>query len=379
MARARPFQSAVTAGEFSPKLDGRGDIQRYGNACKTLENFVALPHGAITRRAGTHYVATSKVSGLRIRLIPFEFSDTQAYVLEFGHTYFRVYMNHGQVLDGGLPVEVNTPYLDGELDRLKWVQSADVMYLVHPDHPVQKLALTAHTAWTLNPVVFLPPPTSEALLKPGTTLTPAATTGLNVTFTAGVGVFAAGDVNRQIISGTARAVIQTVSSGTVVLADILDAFPSTSPIPSQSWWLNGSPNAGTCDPSVKEPLGASCTLTLSIGGFRTVTDVGKYVKVNDGIVRLTTVTSQTVATGDIMKVLSTDTAAAAGTWTLEEAAWSATRGYPAAVTFHEGRLVFTATETQPQTIWGSASGDFENFGVGTAAGDSYEFSIAANK
>src|SRR4030095_14474067 len=87
----------------------------------------------------------------------------------------------------------------------------------------------------------------------------------------------------------------------------------------------------------------------------------------------------TAVAGDIMKVLSTDTAAAAGTWTLEEAAWSATRGYPAAVTFHEGRLVFTATEAQPQTIWGSASGDFENFGVGTAAGDSYEFSIAANK
>ena len=84
-------------------------------------------------------------------------------------------------------------------------------------------------------------------------------------------------------------------------------------------------------------------------------------------------------TGEIVKVLSTDTAAAAGTWTLEEAAWSATRGYPAAVTFHEGRLVFTATQAQPQTIWGSASGDFENFGVGTAAGDSYEFSIAANQ
>ena len=103
MPRARPFQSAVTAGEFSPKLDGRVDIQRYGNACKTLENFVALPHGAITRRAGTHYVATTKTRRRAIACgcIPFEFTDTQAYVLEFGDAYFRVYMNHGQVLDGG--------------------------------------------------------------------------------------------------------------------------------------------------------------------------------------------------------------------------------------------------------------------------------------
>ena len=378
MARARPFQSAITAGEFSPKLDGRVDIQRYGQACKTLENFVALPHGAITRRNGTHYVATTKTAGHRVRLIPFEFSDTQAYVLSFGDFYFRVFMNHGLVLNAGVPVEVVTPYPVADLPRVKWVQSADVMYLVHPSYPVQKLTRTSHIAWTLNPVVFLPPPTTEVQFKPAATLTPAATTGENITFTASASSFLAGDVDRQIIFGASRAVIQTVTDATHVKCDILDPFPDTNPIPSQSWGMNGSPNAGTADPGKKEPQGASTTVTLSIAGFRSV-DVGKYVKLNDGILKITSFTSSTVVNTEIVKVLSTDTAAAAGTWTLESAAWSAERGYPAAVTFHEGRLVFNASYEQPQTIWGSQSGDFENFGVGTAAGDAYEFSIAANK
>lgn len=379
MARARPYQSAVTAGEFSPKLEGRVDIQRYAFACKTLENFVALPHGAITRRSGTHYVAQAKLLGSKIRLVPFEFSDTQAYILEFGHQYIRFYMNGGQILNASVPYEITSPYLINDLPRLKWVQSADVMYLVHPLYPVQKLTRTGHTAWTLFPAVFLPPPTVEELFKPNATLTPGATTGNGVTFTASVAVFTGGDVNRQIIYGASRAAIQTVVSGTQVTADILDAFPNTSPIPIGQWGLNGSPNAGTCDPSIKEPVGANTTLTLSIGGFRVGIDVGKYVKLNDGIVRLTSVASQTSATGEIVKVLSSDSAAAAGAWTLEQATWSAARGYPAAATFHEGRLVFTSTKTQPQTLWGSASGDFENFGVGTGAGDAYEFSIAANK
>ena len=378
MARARPYQSAVTAGEFSPKLEGRVDIQRYAMACKTLENFVALPHGAITRRPGTHYVAQSRNLGHRIRLIPFEFSDTQAYVLEFGHTYIRFYMNGGQILSGGVPYQINSPYFINDLPRLKWVQSADVMYLVHATYPVHKLTRTGHTAWTLNPAVFLPPPTVEALFSPSGTLTPAATTGNGVTFTCSLGVWTGGDVNRQIISGASRAVIQTIVSGTQVTADILDPFPSTAAIPQGQWALSGSPNAGTCDPSIKEPVGANTTLTLSIGGFRAV-DVGKYVKLNDGIVRLISVASQTSATGEIVKVLTSDSPAAAGTWTLESPTWSAARGYPVAATFHEGRLVLASTKAQPQTLWGSASGDFENFGVGTGAGDAYEFSIAANK
>jgi len=378
MPRARTFQSQVTNGEFSPRLDGRVDIQRYGAALRRMENFIALPHGGAKRRSGTHYVAAVKDSTTRVRLIGFEFSDTQAYVIEFGNLYLRFYMNAGQIESSpGVPYEIVSPYATADLAKLKYVQSADVMYLAHPDYAPRKLTRTAHTAWTLNAITFLPPPTAEAQYKPAATLDPAAASGNNILFTASANVFLAADVDRHIISGVARAAIQVVDTAATVHADILDAFPDASVIASGAWGLNGSPNT-KLTPDKKEPVGGTVTLTTTLAAFRSA-DVGKYVKINDGIVKLTVFTSSTSVKGEIIKSLSATTEAQAGTWTLEVAAWSASRGYPAAVSFHEGRLDFAGTYTQPQTVWGSASGDFENFGIGTQGGDAYEFGIAANK
>jgi hypothetical protein len=386
VARARPFQNNFSAGEFSPRLEGRTDLSRYANAVKTLENFVAQPHGGVKRRAGTHFVAEMKDSAVRGRLIPFEFSDTQAYVLEFGNLYVRFYMNMGQILDGGPAYEIVSPYVTADLAKLKFVQSADVMYLVHPSYQPRKLTRTGHTAWTLTKITFLPPPTAEELFKPAATLTPSATTGTNILFTASAAVFLKGDINRHIISGVSRATIQVVDTTSTVHADILDDFPDTNPISSGSWGLNGSPNKDLT-PDKNGPVGAVVTLDTGVAGtddsFRS-TDVGKYVKLNDGIVKLTQFVDATTVKGEIIKGLTAGAGGApeaskAGTWTLEIEAWSAARGFPAAISFHEGRLDFAGTFTQPSTVWGSASGDFENFALGTQAGDAYEFGIAANK
>jgi len=86
-----------TAGEFSSRLDGRVDLAKYYNACQTLENMVIWPHGGVSRRPGMHYVADASYSNAKCRLIPFQFSTTQAYVLEFGDQYMRGYMNQGQL------------------------------------------------------------------------------------------------------------------------------------------------------------------------------------------------------------------------------------------------------------------------------------------
>ena len=78
-------------------------------------------------------------------MIPFEFSTVQTYVLEFGNQYMRVYKDKGQVLDSGSPFEISTPYLTAELFELKFAQSADVMYICHPNHSARKLR-TGHTS-----------------------------------------------------------------------------------------------------------------------------------------------------------------------------------------------------------------------------------------
>jgi hypothetical protein len=72
-----------------------------------LENFLILPHGGVTRRPGLKHVAEVKDSSKQVRLIPFEFSITQAYVLEFGDQYIRFYKDNAIIVEDTTPVAVN--------------------------------------------------------------------------------------------------------------------------------------------------------------------------------------------------------------------------------------------------------------------------------
>ena len=76
------------------------DLSKYPAGCKTLENIVIYPHGAAARRPGTQFIAEVKTSSAKTRLIPFEFSTTQTYILEFGNQYMRVYKDKSSVLEG---------------------------------------------------------------------------------------------------------------------------------------------------------------------------------------------------------------------------------------------------------------------------------------
>ena len=108
MAQASPAFTAFTAGEFSPRLHGRTDLAKYGSAAEEIENFIVHPHGGLTRRPGTEYIGEVKDSSAVTRLIPFEFSTTQAYVLEFGNLYMRVYKDGGRVVEGNKSITAIT-------------------------------------------------------------------------------------------------------------------------------------------------------------------------------------------------------------------------------------------------------------------------------
>ena len=86
MARVSTILTNFRAGELSPKLFGRIDLQKYSEGCETLENMLVFPSGGITRRPGTTFAGRTKDDG-KVKLINFEFSDEQAYVLEFGANY----------------------------------------------------------------------------------------------------------------------------------------------------------------------------------------------------------------------------------------------------------------------------------------------------
>jgi hypothetical protein len=146
-------------GELSPLLSSRDDYVRWPAGCDRLENFFPLVQGPITRRPGTRFISEVKNSANRTWLIPFVFSTTTAYIIEAGDKYFRFYY-YGQPLktSGGAIYEIASPYSAADLidDQwvcaLKWVQTADVLYMVNANHVPQKLSRYGHLDWRIEPM-----------------------------------------------------------------------------------------------------------------------------------------------------------------------------------------------------------------------------------
>jgi hypothetical protein len=148
---------------------------------------------------------------------------------------------------------------------------------------------------------------------------------------------------------------------------------------SAGWKMVGSPVA-TLTPTATGPIGAIVTLNLGTAGWRQKdVDLGKYVKVNGGIVKLTAFVSPTSVSGQAVKALSAVTASPGGAWSAEVSSWSAAAGYPSAVCFYGQRLFLGGSTKQPTTVWGSQTGDYENFGAGTNDGDAVVFPLTGIK
>ena len=307
MARVAAQLTNFTAGELSPRLDGRNDLAKYSAGCATVENMVIYPHGAASRRPGTQYVASVKTPANKTRLIPFEFSTEQTYILEFGNQYIRFYRNNGQIESGGSAYEISTPYLTAELFDIKFAQSADVMYITHPNHQTRKLSRTGHTSWTLAAVEFTNGPYLDA------------------------------NVTETTITSSAH----TVGTGRTLTASAVTGI-----------------NSGS--------------------GFLT-TDVGRQIRFRDGYGIITAFTSTTVVTIEIL--IDMGSSSSSTDWSL--GAFSTTTGFPSCVSFFEQRLVFAASINNPQTVYFSKSGDYENMDAnigGTVADDdAIIYTIASNQ
>ncbi len=145
---------SFVGGEYAPLLYGRSDLERYPTSVRLMENFFPYAYGGFSKRPGTEFIAEVKDSSKAVRLIPFSFSVTQAYVIEVGDQYMRFYMDGGQIYSGGSPYEIATPYLEADIPDLKFTQSADTLIITHPDYAVRRVTRTGHTAWTISEPSF---------------------------------------------------------------------------------------------------------------------------------------------------------------------------------------------------------------------------------
>lgn len=183
MAQATPLIASFNGGELSPDMSGRVDIDKYYSSCLLVQNFCLLPSGAARSIPGTYYVSTGKTLGKKVRLIEFAFSTIQTYILEFGDQYIRFYKDKGQIVSApATPYEITSPYLEADLPQIIFRQSADVVYLFHPDYPPKTLTRTDHTAWTLDDYVCRYKDVSDAIEPMAiTAITKAATAVVTVT------------------------------------------------------------------------------------------------------------------------------------------------------------------------------------------------------
>ena len=238
-----PFTN-FTAGELSPRLDGRTDLAKYFNGCKKLQNFLTFPQGGVTRRPGTEHIAVGDGSGAdELRLIPFEFNVEQTYVLEFSDKKFRIYKDGGIVVDGGSsPIEVVTPYLTSDLSGLKFTQSADTMFIVHPNHAPRQITRTGHTAWTITEIDFRRGPFLDPVFD-DSTLTASARTGNVIITSSQSDPWASTDVGRliQLHHGFAKITNVQVAKITV------DNFVGTFNVGETVRVVGGSGASGTAD------------------------------------------------------------------------------------------------------------------------------------
>lgn len=315
--RANLIKTNFTAGEISPRLMGRVDIARYANGAKIIENAVCVVQGGVVRRPGTRFAAAAKYGDRTARLIPYVFNRSQAYMLEFGDGYLRIYQNGRQLVnEDNTPYEIASPYTVDMLSEVNYVQGADTMFLVHHSVPPHRLQRKGQTDWVLEAAPFIVEPFDEIRDTPEKWCKPSV---------------------KEFVG----------SEITLTLSDAEPADDDDSPAFTGTGWV--------------------------------AEDVGSYVRINSGLVLIKSITSAQVAVGTIRTDLSATQAASPGAWTREDTVWTEEFGYPGAVTLYQQRLVLAGSPQYPQTIWWSETGVYLSFELGTDDDDAISFTLSSDQ
>ena len=357
--------AGFTTGLISPRLLGNTDFDGYAKSFKECVNRVIGIYGDVSVRPGFQYVAEAKDSSLFSGLVDFIYDDDITYVLEFSNTKIRIYKDRAQVLSGGTPYEITSPYMTADIPDLRVEQKFDKMFVTHENYFPREIARIADDNWTISEME-LDEPAWLNVNDTGTVLTPSAVIG-SVTFTASANTFVPTDVGRSI---RYKAGPDDSSSYTYIS---LGATEKTFHIPFYPKDENsvevfitdadGSSteqtyNSGTLIAGEFKIVNGDVELFSAPGTDNRVIIQRKYTGSGEwGYATITAYTSATEVTATVVNKLG-------GThpsldWRL--GAWSETTGYPAVSAFYQGRLWFAATTEGPDRLWGSEVENFYNF------------------
>lgn len=390
MGRGTAIITAFTAGETSPLTNGRVDNEGYYQACDTLKNMLVNVQGPSEKRPGTSFIASVKDSSDLTRLIMFQYAAGDNYILELGDNYMRFFTLGGAVMSGMVPYEIVTPWQSIDLDYLKVVQSADVMFIVHPLYPPHKLTRLGPTNWTLAAVDFAWGPFLDEN-ETSTTLTPSATTGAAITLTASAALFNLLHVGAlwkivqdYVVSGdmavldatvgvitmmAGESFILSLSGAWVATVNLERSFDSGAIwVPYVQFTANATTEIQNLEDNVQYRLKCVAYTSGTVAGRLTIRDKAGYVKIVG-------FTSATVVTADVVQPLAATTASLK--WS--EGAFSDYQGYPSAMAFYEQRLLLSGTTMRQSTLWGSYVDDYESFETGPTDSHAYSYTLAGSK
>ena len=485
------LQNNLNGGVISSWLNVRSDLQKFRNSLKVCKNFVCTPYGGLRRRMGTKFVTETRTKS---RLIDFQRTSTEGYIIELGDFFVNVYFEGTRVN----PEELTSPWSFEEVFDVQYTKLNNVMFLTHRNHPQQELRFNSQTSWSLTPMTFDYPAfqdfefkgrlrvlsssstesvttvsfnttqepeeiISDDLIVNGqwsvnisellfATATPpdvapashfilqrsidGGVTWVDVQSFNGVGEFSGVLTSSSVrlvaleveveATLTAGADVNNLATGDSVTVETTEDFLTAGHVGAEievshspeitesrrslttsgvSPWITvqGGYNLltsgtwrGTVTIESSMDNGATVDTVISRTGQadRQITFDGevedkvimriRYARQgnsdNDpfayletegedirGRVFITSVTDARNATGTLTAgVLSSDF-----TNFFRDAAWSNYAGYPAAITWHEGRLWFGGTRLQASTLWASRSDDFFNFEDGTNDDESF--------
>ena len=396
-------QLAFTTGEVSPDVSSRFDLEQYKSALLEAENVVIRPYGAVAKRQGSQYVGQVKYSDKPTRLFEFTTNTNNSFMLEFGDKYIRVW-NYG-VYTG---IEVTTPFTSDILFDLNCSQSGDVMFICSGKYPIQTLSRYSDTDWRMSAYKLTEQPYDEINTDNGHTLTVNGDT-----------IISTKDLFTQDMVGSVIQIayyveaVHTKSAGEVVEKKVrrymqgqtvektynninynVGAYSTDTEL---SWKFT---THGTWEGTVKLQISNNDGQTWK--DYRTytskndynVTDTGKieagarlkYISdikggsvncdlsimpfTQYGIVEIKSVTDAKNAKVNVLNGIKEGEPS--HQWKL--GSWNRGRGYPKLCTFYQDRFVVAATDSKPNYIWMSRTGDYPNFGVekveGTITDDS---------
>jgi hypothetical protein len=405
--RTRKSQVQFNKGELSPKLDARTDTEVYQGGCRQLKNFLPMVQGGITKRKGFEFIAESKFAteSKPARVLRFQFSQADAMILEFGDLYVRFFTRTGPVMDPGAPsepYELVTPYTSAQAFAIQVAQVNDVMYITHPLHAPRKLTRLDLDAWTLTTVVFDLPPFLDENVGNTTLTTSNATVGTGRTLTASSALFNNPDhigsfwrighrrdtdteelaLTANGTSGTVRTLggwsVNTYGTWTATLLVQLSLDNGTTWETVRRYTSKADANFSDAGEQVGDEALYRLKVEDWVSSSGTPAPRAVFTAQSGfvyGLVKVTGVTSTTVATVTVVNALFST--AATKVWA--EGAFSELRGYPTSLCFFQQRLWFGGTSYQPQTFWGSVIDDYENFTTGTNDDDGLAFTLASEE